>query len=177
MPRTKSRTSNRATSRNSRSPRTRRARLILLGATVLSAGILAAWFPVTALLDQRSNLAGANAELHQLRSEDNALALEQKNLSASSEIARIAREQYQLVNPGQQPYEVLPPPQSTGGAGSGDHLNQGPATPSASVELAPGAIGSSTSVQAPSGQAHAGSGGAAQPNMLSRMLRALEFWR
>jgi hypothetical protein len=48
-------------------------------------------------------------ELNQLHQQDAALAQERKNLSNSTEIDRIAREQYQLVSPGQQAYEVLPP--------------------------------------------------------------------
>ena len=43
-----------------------------------------------------------------LHQQDAALAQERKNLSDSSEISRIAREQYQLVSPGQQAFEVLP---------------------------------------------------------------------
>ena len=41
------------------------------------------------------------------------MAQEKKNLSDAGEIGRIAREQYQLVSPGQQAYEVLPPSGAT----------------------------------------------------------------
>ena len=58
---------------------------------------------------QRASLAGTNGQLLQLRSEDAALNQERQNLSDAAEVGRIAREQYQLVSPGQKAYEVLPP--------------------------------------------------------------------
>ncbi len=86
-----------------------RARLAFLGAIVVSAVVLFAWFPAGSLLSQRSNLASTEAQLGALHTQDAALAQEKKNLSDAGEIGRIAREQYQLVSPGQQAYEVLPP--------------------------------------------------------------------
>ena len=90
-----------------------RARLAFLGAIVASAIVLFAWFPAGSLLSQRSNLHGTEAELNALHAQDSALAQESKNLSDAGEIGRIAREQYQLVSPGQQSYEVLPPSGAT----------------------------------------------------------------
>ena len=153
----------------------RRARLIVVGAVVLSAGILAAWFPAGALLHQRSNLADDTTLLNQLHSQDAALAQEHKNLSAAAEISRIAREQYQLVSPGQQAYEVLPPAGTAAKSSTypQDPGIQGPIAPSASVELPPGS--------APSGQSQGSSGhnssSSSQPSAFDRMLHALEFWR
>ena len=95
-----------------RSREARRSAFMLVGGALLSLIILGAWFPANALFHQRSNLATANAALSQLHQQDAALAQARKDLSDSSEIARIAREQYQLVNPGQQAYEVLPPTSS-----------------------------------------------------------------
>ena len=170
MPANKSRTRRRPAPKSGSGPaRSGQARLILLGAVVVSAAILAAWFPGRALLAQRSNLAGATAQLHQLRSDDAALTQERKNLSASSEIARIAREQYQLVNPGQQAYEVLPPAQ-TSGTSPGAPTSQAP--PAASATL-----GSANTSTAPNHGPHGKANNAAQPSLLSRMVHALEFWR
>ena len=78
-----------------------------------SAVVLFAWFPAGSLLSQRSDLHGTEAELNALHAQDAALAQEKKNLSDAGEIGRIAREQYQLVSPGQQAYEVLPPSGAT----------------------------------------------------------------
>jgi cell division protein FtsB len=148
---------------------------MLLGAAVLSAAILAAWFPASSLLRQRANLASATTQLHQLHQQDAALAQERKNLSSSAEIARIAREQYQLVNPGQSAYQVLPPSGSTNGAAgpASDPASGTPVAPSASVELPPGGT---TATTQPGGTTKATSGGGSS-SLVSRMLHALEFWR
>ena len=71
-----------------------------------------------------------------LRKQDVALAQEKKNLSNADEIGRIAREQYQLVSPGQQAYEVLPPAGSsaTGTPYAGDPGSTAPVAPTAASE-------------------------------------------
>jgi cell division protein FtsB len=159
-----------------------RSRLVLLGAVAVSAVVLFAWFPAGSLLSQRSNLAGAQAQLSALRKQDAALAQEKKNLSAAGEIGRIARSQYQLVSPGQQAYEVLPPSgaAAAGTPYAGDPGSHGPVAPSASAELPPGGVtttttpaaASTTAKGAPSAGTPAGGTG-----LMSRMLHALEFWR
>ena len=123
-----------------------RARLAFLGAIVVSAVVLFAWFPAGSLLSQRSNLAGTEAQLGALHTQDAALAQEKKNLSDAGEIGRIAREQYQLVSPGQQAYEVLPPSGATaaGTPYAGDPGSDGPVTPSATPELPPGGVTTTT---------------------------------
>ena len=160
-----------------------RSRLVLLGAVVVSAVVLFAWFPAGSLLNQRSNLADTEAQLATLHKQDAALAQEKKNLSDASEIGRIAREQYQLVSPGQQAYEVLPPtgaaaagtpyagrprfrrprrPVGRGGAparGRHDHDDAG--------DRRRGALGHATSASARR----------RAPGLVARMLHSLEFWR
>ncbi len=158
-----------------------RPRLMLLGAVVVSAVVLFAWFPAGSLLNQRSNLASTEAQLAALKKQDAALAQEKKNLSDASEIGRIARAQYQLVTPGQQAYQVLPPSgaAAAGTPYAGDPGSAGPVAPSATSELPPGGVTTTTmpaadrvaSHGAPSTGASSGSG------MVSRMLHALEFWR
>jgi len=76
----------------------RRARLAFVGAIVASAIVIFAWFPAGSLLSQRSNLQGTESEINALHAQDAALAQENKNLSDSGEIGRIAREQYELVS-------------------------------------------------------------------------------
>ncbi len=160
-----------------------RARLAFLGAVVASAIILFAWFPASSLLSQRSNLAGNEAELGALHKQDAALAQEKKNLSDTGEIGRIAREQYQLVSPGQQAYEVLPPSgaAAAGTPYAGDPGSDGPVTPSATPELPPGGVTTTTTPAAAPASSHGSgrSGGTAPTSggLLSRMVHALEFWR
>jgi cell division protein FtsB len=191
MARAKRRAKRQPKKRRAVSGELRRARLLLLGAVAVSAVILFAWFPASSLLSQRSDLAGTESQLTTLHSQDAALAQEKKNLSDAGEIGRIAREQYQLVIPGQQAYEVLPPTGSTAGGTpyAGDPGSDGPVTPSAASELPPGsttttttsdAAGSSgTSTGAHPASAVSGAGASSQksPGFVSRVVHALEFWR
>ena len=163
-----------------------RARLAFLGAIVASAVVLFAWFPAGSLISQRSDLHGTEAELNALHAQDSALAQESKNLSDAGEIGRIAREQYQLVSPGQQSYEVLPPSGATaaGTPYAGDPGSDGPVTPSATPELPPGSATTTTTTmvtQPASSAEHADTHPAAPSTSSggfgSRVLHALEFWR
>jgi len=159
-----------------------RSRLTLVGAVLMSAVILVAWFPARALVNQRSSLSGATNQLYRMHQEDVALSQEKKNLSDLTEIARIAREEYQLVSPGQQAFEVLPPSgAATGGTSyAGDPGSNPPVAPSAASELPPGGVSTMTTptsglsrhLSAPTSQGTGNSGG-----VLQRMLHALEFWR
>jgi cell division protein FtsB len=165
-----------------------RARLAFVGAIVATAIVLFAWFPAGSLLSQRSSLHGTEAELNALHAQDAALAQENKNLSDSGEIGRIAREQYQLVSPGQQAYEVLPPSGATaaGTPYAGDPGSDGPVTPSATPELPPGGVTTTTTTEPGASPAAAHAAAAATPphptstssgGFVSRMVHALEFWR
>jgi len=163
----------------------RRRRFMLIGGALLSVVILGAWFPANALFHQRASLASANAQLAQLHQQDAALAQESKNLSNSSEIARIAREQYQLVSPGQQAIEVLP---RTGTAKAnapyaGDPARHAPVAPSSAAELPPGSATTPTTVPATVTHGTVSSGvstthhATSKRGVFGRMLGALEFWR
>jgi cell division protein FtsB len=157
---------------------TGRSRLLFVGALLFSAVVLIAWFPASSLLNQRYDLAGGSGQLSALHKQDAALAQEKKNLSDAGEIGRIAREQYQFVDPGQRAYEVLPPSgaAAAGTPYAGDPGSTGPATPSATPELPPGGV---TTTTTPAG--HAGQAKTAAPTpssgLLARMLHSLEFWR
>jgi cell division protein FtsB len=164
-----------------------RARLGFVGAIVAAAIVLFAWFPAGSLLSQRSTLHGTEAELNALHAQDAALAQENKNLSDAGEIGRIAREQYQLVSPGQQAYEVLPPSgaATAGTPYAGDPGSTGPVTPSATPELPPGGVTTTTTTEPGASPAAAQAAAATHPHaastssggFVSRMVRALEFWR
>jgi cell division protein FtsB len=164
-----------------------RARLGFVGAIVAAAIVLFAWFPAGSLLSQRSSLHGTEAELNALHAQDAALAQENKNLSDAGEIGRIAREQYQLVSPGQQAYEVLPPSgaAAAGTPYAGDPGSDGPVTPSATPELPPGGVTTTTTTEPGASPAAAHAAAATHPHatstssggFVSRMVHSLEFWR
>jgi cell division protein FtsB len=167
-----------------RSREARRSRFLLLGGAGLSAVILAAWFPANALYHQHSSLASASAQLTELHRQDQALAQERKRLSDSAEIARIARQQDQLVSPGQQALAVLPPTRTAKANApyAGDPALTGPVSPSsaavipASSETATTTPTTTASHPLPSGKTTAHHA-APSSGVLSRMLGALEFWR
>ena len=167
-----------------RSREARRRRFLLIGGALLSLVVLGAWFPVNALYHQHTSLTSAEGQLSVLHQQDAALAQEQKNLSDAGEISRIAREQYQLVSPGQQAFEVLPKTGSSNAAApySGDPGLRAPVAPSSASVLPPG---SGTATTQPAKVQHAvaahqasNAGTATAPDgVVGRMLNALEFWR
>jgi len=152
---------------------------MLLGAAVVAAVVLFAWFPAGSLLNQRSNLADTESQLGKLQKQDAALAQEKKNLSDAGEIGRIARAQYQLVSPGQQAYETLPPSgaAAAGTPYAGDPGSKGPVAPSATPELPPGGVTTTTLAPGHTATGAATTGTTSGSGLVTRMLHALEFWR
>lgn len=93
--------------------RLRRAgRLVgLVGGGVVLCGVLAvAVFPTSTYLDQRSDTAEAEQRLEVLRTQNEAYEEQIDRLQTAEEIERIAREQYNLVFPGEEAYAILPAP-------------------------------------------------------------------
>ena len=157
----------------------RRSVVALIASGVAAAVILVAWFPAAALIDQRRTLTSAAATLSQLQQQDKALSAESKNLSTASELERIARQQFQLVPEGDQAYQVLPPAGTTGGATdpySGDPGLSAPVSPSAALDLPPGSL-PTTSATGAASKAKSTVAAASSPDLLTRLLHTLEFWR
>jgi cell division protein FtsB len=92
-----------------RAVRARRNRIAVLGVLALSVVLPAAWFPDAALYHQHQQSASASVQLQRLGRRHSALQANVARFATSSEMARIARQQYQLVEQGQQAFEVLPP--------------------------------------------------------------------
>ncbi|MGH8997615.1 MAG: septum formation initiator family protein, partial [Acidimicrobiales bacterium] len=134
------------------------------------------------LMAQRHTLAATSSTLVQLRAEDRALRTESKNLSKPSEISRIARQQFQLIVPGDQAFQVLPPPGATGSDTdpySGDPGNAAPVSPSLTPEVPAGSVHqsakSATTPRRGGSADHATA--TAPPDLVTRVLHTLEFWR
>ncbi len=87
----------------------RRNFVLISGAVLVSAFMLVAWFPAQAILTQRQALSASTAQLNSMKSQDAALIHEAKTLTSSADVTRLAREEYQLVQPGQRLVQVLPP--------------------------------------------------------------------
>jgi cell division protein FtsB len=104
-----------------RAPRTReesrrRARRAArtIGIAGGAAGLLVAVgigvFPTRMWLDQRAATAEAEQRLSVLREQNEVFEARLERLDSDEEIERLAREQYNLVLPGEEAYAILPPP-------------------------------------------------------------------
>ena len=80
-------------------------------ASVLIVGVLfLAVFPTRTYLAQRASTQAAREKVAVLQRENVALERRADQLQDDAEIERLAREQYNLVRPGEEAYAVLPPP-------------------------------------------------------------------
>jgi cell division protein FtsB len=179
---------------------TRRSRIPLALAALFSLAILGTSFPASALLAQHHQLSAASRQLSDLQHENQALAEQEQQLSSKSDIDRLARQDYQLVQPGQTLYDVLPASGTStatvpGGVASGDPGDQPLVNPAGAPDMSPDpalAQPAPTSGSAGSGGAKTGSGGSTaggpdasggsapgtQPSSFwSRVTSTLEFWK
>lgn len=153
----------------------------LAGAAVAAVLMLVAWFPFGALSKQRHELGAANAQLSKLKDETRALQGEQGRLKDPKELARIAREQYQLVNPGDRVVQVLPPTANQSALATGKQPFAGdpglkpPVAPSAAGLLGDGVQAAAASQ--PTAKAKAKAAVRQPEGFWQRALRTLEFWR
>jgi len=157
--------------------------------------VLGTSFPASGLLSDHRQLAAADAAMHRLRTQNSALAQEKQQLNSKAEIHSLARQDYQLVDPGQTAYNVLPPTsQSTknGSSGvTGDPGSQPVVAPANAAGMSPDPDVPTTSTTNPPASgaqapASSGSGSATTPTtkpsdtsggFWSRTLHSLEFWR
>jgi cell division protein FtsB len=77
---------------------------------VLVGILFVAVLPTRTLLQQRRDTKAATAELRELRERNGRLEERAQRLRDPREIEQLAREQYGLVRPGEEPYVVLPAP-------------------------------------------------------------------
>lgn len=82
----------------------------VLGAAALVVFLVAAVFPTRTYLHQRDEIAAAERKLEVLTAENEKLGDRVEQLHTDSEIERLAREQYNLVRPGEEAYAILPGP-------------------------------------------------------------------
>ena len=79
--------------------------------SVVAVGILfVAVFPTRTWLGQRRDLAATERRVAVLSAENEELAARVRGLNTDAEIERLAREQYNLVRPGEEAYAILPAP-------------------------------------------------------------------
>jgi len=169
----------------------RRHRTMLVGSMLLAVVVMGAWFPASDLLHQHQQLAAATTELRHLDQKNHALKEKAAQLETPAAIGRIAQQQYDLVAPGEQAYQVLP----ASGSGNGTVSGHTPGTLAAGTTPA---IGTATTGAPTDGGRSLASGGhgatatrsgatakatsAATANraaggFFSRIVDTLEFWR
>ena len=92
--------------------RRRLARLLGLGVggAALCAVLAFAVFPTSTYLDQRAGTTESEERLAVLRAQNEAYEERIERLRTQEEVERLAREQYNLVFPGEEAYAVLPAP-------------------------------------------------------------------
>ena len=91
--------------------RRRRRRIwALLAVVTVLAFLFLAVFPTRTYLEQRSATRRAEEQRRVLEEENKLLQERVALLGTDAEIERLAREEYNLVRPGEEAYAVLPPP-------------------------------------------------------------------
>ncbi len=91
-----------------------RTRIIL---PVLATGLFVAIlvvgvFPTRTYLGQKRSIASATRQLQQLQQSNDALRQQVSRLGTNAEIEQQARQNYDLVMPGEEVYRILPAPQT-----------------------------------------------------------------
>ena len=124
------------------SPLTRRSRIPVALAAAFAVAVLATNFPFSTLLSQHRQLSAAAAQLHQVQSANRALSEQNQQLNSTTEIDRLARQDYQLVSPNQTLYNVLPASGRTtsttpGGPTSGDPGDEPLVAPADAPDMSP----------------------------------------
>jgi cell division protein FtsB len=82
----------------------------LVGGVFLVAFLVAGVFPTRTYLHQRDAIAAEEDKVAVLSTENQKLAAKVERLHTDAEIERLAREQYNLVRPGEEAYAILPGP-------------------------------------------------------------------
>jgi len=135
-------------------------------AVVTAIVMLVGWFPASAIWHQQSALNATTAQINAIRAQQHALTLQAKSIDSKSAAILLAREQYQLVSPGQSLIQVLP------GIGPND-VNQSTGDPGLQPLVSPSSVSSLvTPTSATSAQHHSSARA-----FISRLVRTLEFWR
>jgi len=165
---------------------TRRNRIPVAVAGLFAVLVLVAGFPLSSLWTQHHQLSSEAAQLSRLTQENHRLSQQQQALNSKTEINRLARQDYQMVRPGQTLYDVLPGNGSAAAASTGDPADQPLVSPSDAPDMSPdpglpqtptapaSTVGSGSSPASASGHA---AGAGASSSFWGRVANTLEFWQ
>ncbi len=132
-------------------------------AIVTAIVIVAGWFPASALWHQQAQIDATSAQIKALQHQEQSLAQESKSIDTKAAAIQLAREQYQLVAPGQGLIQVLP-------ENSSGEVNASSSDPGFQPLVAP-------STSAPLGVSTPSTKSSHRAGFVSRLVRTLEFWR
>ncbi|MBA3653099.1 MAG: septum formation initiator family protein [Actinobacteria bacterium] len=89
----------------------KRVARVAVALLVLVALLFLAGFPARTYFDQRNALAATTDRLEVLRKSNKTLSGRTSELQSDAAVERLAREQYNLVRPGEEAYAILPGPE------------------------------------------------------------------
>lgn len=149
-----------------RSEQTRYPRWVLAVAVLTAGAIAAVAFPFKTLWLQQSALSQAHSQIAQIKRQSAALSQQAKAISTETAAVAMAREVYQLVQPGQRLIQVLP------GNGSG-YVAQNSTDPGSQplVNIGEGMVPSASASSSTPTSTNTGVSG-----FVSRFVHTLEFW-
>ncbi|OYV66216.1 MAG: hypothetical protein B7X07_00065 [Actinobacteria bacterium 21-64-8] len=124
--------------------------------------MLVTWFPLSGILHQQSVLNSTLAQISAVRQQSKNLTSQARTLDSKAAATQLAREQYQLVNPGQSLIQVLPSGASGGITAQSVDPGFQPLVSPSSAQLP---------VSTTATRHHASSG------FVARLVRTFEFWR
>jgi cell division protein FtsB len=167
-------------------------------AVLIAAAVVGTSFPASALLREHHQVSAADAQLARVDQQNALLAEQERQLNDKTEIQRLARQDYQLVLPGESLFNVLPAagqsvttPQGT--TSLGDPANQPLVSPADAPDMTPdpgnpaGGSGGSSGSSGSSGSVSGSVSGTSTPTTVApqgsgggfwhRVTSTLEFWR
>jgi cell division protein FtsB len=173
-----------STAAERRAAETRRNRIPVVLGGAAAAVILVTSFPLSVLVSQHHQLSAEAAQLATLQHQNNLLAEQRQQLNSNAEVKRLARQNYQLVLPGQALFDILPPAGKTtsaaaGAPTAGDPANQPLVSPTQAPDMSPDPGIPSTTVPSSTGTTGSAPTPAATSSggFWSRVGSTLEFWK
>ena len=132
-------------------------------AIVTAIVIVAGWFPASALWHQQAQIDATSSQISALQRQEQTLQRESKSIDSKAAAVQLAREQYQLVAPGQSLIQVLP-------ENSSGEVTASSSDPGFQPLVSPTASAAPTGAKSSSKSGHS-------VGFVSRLVRTLEFWR
>jgi hypothetical protein len=126
--------------------------------------MMALWFPASALWHQQGQLDTTAAQIQAIQRQEQAIKTQAKTIDTKAAATELAREQYQLVAPGQSLIQVLP-------GDSAGQVSANSVDPGFQPLVSPSTAAPIESTTTATTSTHS-----SVDNYVSRLVRTLEFW-